>query len=118
MSEQIIDLEDALERVQDDKELLAELFDIFEEDYKGKRVALKELVQQKDMEKIKDIVHSIKGAAGNISAKDMHCLCSDLEKMAEEKKVDEVVLKIGGLDEKFTNLQKRMDEIREEFRAQ
>ena len=33
----IIDLKDALERVQDDKELLFELFSIFQEDFPGKR---------------------------------------------------------------------------------
>jgi hypothetical protein len=40
MSEEIIDLKDVLERVQDDKELLAELFDIYQEDFVIKRKAL------------------------------------------------------------------------------
>ena len=37
MAEDIIDLPDVLERVQDDKELLLELLDIFQEDFVSKR---------------------------------------------------------------------------------
>jgi len=40
MSEEIIDLKDVLERVQDDKELLDELLDIYQEDFVQKRQAL------------------------------------------------------------------------------
>ncbi len=68
MSEEIIDLKDVLERVQDDKELLAELFDIYQEDFVVKRQALGEAITAKDITKIKEIAHSMKGSSGNISA--------------------------------------------------
>ena len=44
MSEEIIDLKEVLERVQDDKELLDELFDIYQEDFVQKRQALGEAI--------------------------------------------------------------------------
>ena len=40
MSEEILDLKEVMERVQDDKELLLELFDIFITDYSEKRKLL------------------------------------------------------------------------------
>src|ERR1700691_5152951 len=99
MSEEIIDLKDVLERVQDDKELLAELFDIYQEDFVHKRQALGEAIAAKDIKKIKEISHSMKGSSGNISAKSLHAACLQLEVLAKEGKTDgmlEVVSKIDG----------------------
>ena len=44
MSEEIIDLKDVMERVQGDRELLCELFDIYQEDFIKKRQALGEAI--------------------------------------------------------------------------
>ena len=83
MSEEIIDLPDVLERVQDDKELLLELLDIFQEDFQKKREALGQAVAAGNIEKIKETAHSIKGSSGNISAKPMHASCLQLEQLAK-----------------------------------
>ncbi len=94
MSEDIIDLKDVLDRVQDDKELLLELFDIFKEDFAKKRQALGEAVAAGDIVKIKEIAHSMKGSSGNISAKPMHASCLQLEQLAKSDTttgMDEVV---------------------------
>ena len=71
MNEQTLDLNEFLERVQDDKELLLELLDIFVNDYKEKSRLLNQAISQKDIEQVKGIAHSLKGAYGNISAKSM-----------------------------------------------
>ena len=99
MQEEIIDLKYVLERVQDDKELLMELFDIYQEDFIGKRQALGTAVAGNDIPKIKEIAHSMKGASGNISAKSMHAACLKLESLAKEGKTDgmqEVLTSIDG----------------------
>ena len=88
MSEEIIDLKDVLERVQDDKELLNELFDIYIEDFVTKRKALGEAIAAHDIVKLKEVAHSMKGASGNISAKPMHAACLQLEILAKEGKTD------------------------------
>ncbi len=82
MSE-IIDLPDVLERVQDDKELLLELLDIFQEDFVNKRKALGEAITSSNIVKIKEVAHSMKGSSGNISAKPMHAACLQLEQLAK-----------------------------------
>lgn len=84
MSEEIIDLKEVLERVQDDKELLCELFDIYQEDFVVKRKALGEAIAANDVAKVKQIAHSMKGSSGNISAKPLHAACLKLETMAKE----------------------------------
>ncbi len=88
MSEEVIDLKDALKRVQGDKELLAELFDIYQEDFVIKRRALGDAIVADDIAKIKDVVHSMKGSSANISAKPLHAACLKLESLAKEGKTD------------------------------
>ena len=104
MSEEIIDLKDVLERVQDDKELLSELFDIYEEDFLIKRKALGQAIVAHDIAKIKEVAHSMKGSSGNISAKPMHAACLQLELLAKEGKTDgmqEVAIAIDGYFEEI-----------------
>jgi len=104
MSEEIIDLKDVLERVQDDKELLAELFDIYQEDFVIKRQALNDAIAAHDIAKVKEVAHSMKGSSGNISAKSLHAACLKLEMLAKEGKTDgmhEVVLEIDGYFERI-----------------
>ena len=88
MSEEIIDLKDVLERVQDDKELLDELFDIYQEDFVVKRKALGDAIAARDIAKIKEVAHSMKGSSGNISARPLHAACLKLEMLAKEDKTD------------------------------
>ena len=88
MSEEVIDLKDVLERVQGDKELLADLFDIYQEDFVMKRKALGDAITAGDIAKIKEAVHSMKGASGNISAKPMYAACLKLESLVKEGKTD------------------------------
>ena len=83
MAEDIIDLPDLLERVQDDKELLLELLDIFQEDFLIKRQTLEEAIAKSDIVKVKEVAHSMKGASGNISAKRMYATCLELEQLAK-----------------------------------
>ena len=99
MSEEIIDLKEVLERVQDDKELLNELFDIYQEDFRVKRQALEDAIAAGDIAKIKEVAHSMKGASGNISAKPLYAACLKLESLAKEGKTDgmqEVAVSIDG----------------------
>ena len=103
MSEEIIDLKDVMERVQGDKELLAELFDIYQEDFVIKRKALGEAIAAGDIGKIKEVAHSMKGSSGNISAKPLHAACLKLEMLAKEGKTDgmqEVAVMIDGYFER------------------
>jgi len=115
MSDEIIDVNDVLERVQDDRELFLELLDIFNEDFAQKRKSLSDFIEKSDFQEIKDIIHSIKGASGNISAKAMHASCSEIEKLAEKQDINKLSEVIEKLDDQFAELQARIKEIKEEF---
>ena len=67
--DKIIDLEDALQRVDGDRELYLELIEIFFSDYENNLAALKEHLKVGDVKKFKEVIHMMKGVLGNISAK-------------------------------------------------
>ena len=105
MSEEAIDLNEVLERVQDDKVLLLELLDIFQEDYVQKRSVIKNSLTQKDSEQIKAIAHSLKGASGNISAKKLHVSFMKLEQMAQKNDFAPMHSLVSEIDRQFSELQ-------------
>ena len=117
MSEDIIDLKDVMERVQDDKELLLELLDIYHDDFVAKRKALGEAVLAKDLVKIKEIAHSMKGASGNISAKPLHANCLKLEILAKENKFDGMNEILVSIDGQFEQVKANTVKLKKEFGA-
>lgn len=117
MSEEIIDLKDVLERVQDDKELLLELLDIYQEDFVAKRQALGVAIEAKDLAKIKEVAHSMKGSSGNISAKPLHAECLKLEMMAKEGRLDDMPAVLPIIDAMFVRIQEYAIVLKKEFSA-
>lgn len=105
MSEQIIDLPEVLERVQDDKSFLAELMEIFQDDFLKKRAALGEAIAAKDFSKIKEVVHSMKGSSGNVSAKRIYASCLTLEKLAKEGNLNGMEDLTKAIDTQFAEVQ-------------
>ncbi len=116
MERKVIDLEDALERVQDDKSLLLELFDIFEQDFKVKRKEIDQYLLENNAEMVRNLAHSLKGAAGNISANYIYDICLGMEQQATEEKLDGLSDKLPELDKQFVDYQEESQKIREEDR--
>lgn len=116
MSEEVLDLEEVLERVQDDKELLLELFDIFQEDYEQKRRQVGQAVAQSDPEQLKNIAHSLKGASSNISAKRIYGLFAEIERMAVQGDVKGIGSILANVDHEYTALQSAIEKCKKEFR--
>ena len=111
----IIDLKEVFERVQDDKELLLELLDIFQEDFVGKRQALSEAVKSNDVQKIKGLAHSIKGASGNISAKPIYASCLKMEELARDNQIGQIGSILLDLDKQFEELKINIAKLKKEF---
>jgi len=104
MSHEAIDVTEVLERVQNDYELLIELLDIFQEDYKEKRQAFDVAIQRKSSDELRNLAHSLKGASSNISAKKIHDLFAQLEHMAEEGQWEHVDNLVGQIDTTYREL--------------
>jgi len=115
MSEEVIDLPEFLERVQDDKELLLELLDIFSADFKEKRVGLEAAIKSKNSEEVRNIAHSLKGATGNISAKPMRESFSLIEEKARGNDLSGMEEQLPTLDEQFVSLETRIEQLKQEL---
>lgn len=101
MNQDIIDLPEVLERVQNDKELLAELIDIFLEDCPAKIGSIRESVKKKDFAQLRDVAHSIKGASGNISAKKLHAIFLQIEQAGKNNSLEGMEALLEELDRHF-----------------
>ena len=114
MSE-IIDLKDAMERVQDDKELLCELFDIFCEDFPPKRDKIWASFEKGDCAGFQMIAHGFKGATGNISAKRMHETCVELDKLGKACNLSGGKPLLEALDQQFAEFKVEAAKVKKEF---
>ncbi len=117
MGEEILDLPEFLERVQDDKELLLELLDIYQNDFQQKRKLLADALAANKFEDIRGIAHSLKGASGNISAKALRVIFFDLEEMGKTQNIVGYQKHLSDLDAQYVILQKRIEQIKKEFAA-
>lgn len=115
MNKEVVDIEEFLERVQDDKELLVELLEIFAEDYQSKRQALNDVIAQKDSEQLRQIAHSLKGASGNISAKALTPIMMQLEERGKEANWDGVDALVVEMDKCYEVLSVEMKRIQQEY---
>jgi len=115
MDNKVLDVEELLERVQDDKELLLELLEIFSEDYKEKRKLLDDIIQTNDFEQLKSIAHSLKGASGNISAKSLRENFLKLEEMGKNSDVSQAPDLLKNLDSDFSILEENINELKAQY---
>ena len=104
MSNDAIDMQEVLERVQDDKELLMELLQIYCDDYVEKWKTFNEAVDKSDYEQLRTLSHSLKGASGNISAKKLRTSFLDLEEMAKQKDLSRAKEILKLIDQQFNEL--------------
>ena len=116
MNEQVLDIEEVLDRVQDDKELLLELFDIFQDDYSEKRRQIKEAIGKNDIEQLRNIAHSLKGASSNISAKRIYSLFSQIEHLAAQGDISGIGEVMAKTESEYTALQSAIEKCKKEFR--
>ena len=115
MSEQIIDLEDVLNRIQGDKELLIELIEIFIEDCPSKIDSIVELLKSSDALALSEVAHGLKGAASNISAEKLREIFLKMEETAKNENLEPV----GGLHKEacleFDKLKSYFPELKEQL---
>ncbi|MDP8212307.1 MAG: Hpt domain-containing protein [Candidatus Zapsychrus exili] len=115
MSEQLFNLSEFMERVQDDKELLLELIEIYIEDFKIKRQSLIVAIEGNNSEEIRNIAHSLKGASGNISAHSLREVFSKLEGMGKNEDLTGAPELIADADKIFEEFLSRVSNLKEEL---
>lgn len=115
MNGDVLNLDEFLERVQDDTELLLELLDIFVDDFKAKRLVLSEAVKNNDLDTIASIAHSLKGASGNISAKRIRENALTMEQMAKSGDISNISELLATLDKEFDLLQENIKQVKDRY---
>lgn len=116
MADEILDVNEFMERVQDDKELLLELLDIFVSDYQEKEKLMKIAVSGNDHEQIKSIAHSLKGASGNISAKKLRETFMKLEELGKNNDTSGADELLSTMNQQFEELLVRIESVKEELK--
>jgi len=116
MADEILDVDEFMERVQDDKELLLELLDIFVSDYQEKEKLMQIAVSGNDHEQIKSISHSLKGASGNISAKKLRETFVKLEELVKNNDTSGADELLSTMNQQFEELLVRIKSVKEELK--
>jgi len=116
VADEILDVNEFMERVQDDKELLLELLDIFVSDYQEKEKLMKIAVSGNDHEQIKNIAHSLKGASGNISAKKLRETFVKFEELGKNNDTSVADELLSTMNQQFEELSVRIESVKEELK--
>ncbi len=100
------DLDKALETVDQDKEFLKELMDIFKSDYPQKLSKISRAIKEKDFKTLNETAHGLKGAAGNLYLTKVYELTLQLEKKGKENKIE-------GAKEIYQELEEELEKFKE-----
>ncbi|MBD2393622.1 PAS domain S-box protein [Cyanobacterium aponinum FACHB-4101] len=92
-----INIENALQRLVGNKELYLRLLKQFTSHNIGKKELIISAIAKNDYRKTREIVHSIKGTAGNIGAENLFNIAQELESALRQEDIE----KIPSLAEKF-----------------
>lgn len=103
-SDAIIDMESAMLRFGDDREFYRELIGDFLNYVPGRIKALEEAVQARDVENIQSYAHSIKGAAGNLSARKIFSTALRIENRGSGGVLEDVSLLVEELKSEIARL--------------
>jgi HPt (histidine-containing phosphotransfer) domain-containing protein len=104
MNAKPIDLPSALERVDNDKEFLNSLLDMYQEDFAEKSGLLQAAVSAKDFSAIREIGHSLKGASANLSLLPLQEVFSRLEKAGRDQDIRLAEETLPLMEEEFKRL--------------
>jgi two-component system, sensor histidine kinase and response regulator len=74
-----VDVADLLQRLDGDRAFLAELVEIFRNDYPGEIRNAQEAIRRKDAAEVERVGHALKGALGNLSAVRASALAAEFE---------------------------------------
>jgi HPt (histidine-containing phosphotransfer) domain-containing protein len=83
-----IDIPAGLERIGGDRKLFIRLLLVFSRDYAGVTDEIKAALNHNDKDTAVRLAHTIKGVSGNLSAKDLHAVASELEKCIKQQMLE------------------------------
>jgi HPt (histidine-containing phosphotransfer) domain-containing protein len=100
----VLNIKDLLSRVDNDRELVSELFFIFKSVFPSHLQRLSDAVAKELHNQVEAESHTLKGMLLNLSAARAAAIAADLENMGREKK-------ITGMSEAFTEFQSEAETL-------
>lgn len=97
-----IDTKDATKRLMGNQELLLSILTGFRRDYSDAASVLKSQVEGGDVEKAKNLVHTLKGISGNFSARELRVSFEKLETAMAAGEKDEIMACLDAVDKEMT----------------
>jgi len=80
----IFDRGELLERVENDCELLGDLIKIFKQDFPSHLLVLREAVKARDVKRVADAAHTLKGMLANLAATQATATVARLEQLGRQ----------------------------------
>lgn len=90
MEQNLLDLDKLLERMEDDRELIREIFDVFVEEVPSRRGKFEKALAASDASTMVLLAHSLKGASGTLHAEPLRQACYELEHAARAGDLEKV----------------------------
>jgi HPt (histidine-containing phosphotransfer) domain-containing protein len=109
-SSQRMNIGDMRRRLGNDEVLIADLLDLFVEDYPAQLGTIEAAIAARRLDAIRRDAHALKGSAGNLSASGVIEAAAALERMAERGDVED-------LERQFARLVTEVEELVEELRG-
>lgn len=108
---QVVDLADLRERLEGDKELFLDVAEAFMQDFPVQLEEIVVAINQNNIEKIKTVAHTIKGALSNLSVKRGAQLARELENNAASIAASAMIEIVEGLKNELKLFQMLVEEI-------
>jgi HPt (histidine-containing phosphotransfer) domain-containing protein len=107
--EQHVDITELLARVDNDRELVAELFTLFREDFPRLHDALHSAVDSGDMLQVGNAAHALKGMLANLSIKQGAELAAGVEAAARSGDAMQIRQALAAFDREAPGLSAALD---------
>ena len=106
-----INVQELMERVDGDKSLLAELAEIFREDYPRQILLAHEALAINDAATVRRIGHSLKGALANLAAPNASCLAASVEAMGKSGDLSHLDVKLAEMQSAMGDVVNRLQSL-------
>jgi CheY-like chemotaxis protein len=110
-----VNLEALLQRVDGDRGFVAELAEIFREDYPRHLKALRDGIISSDSEKVRGEAHALKGALSNLSATPACLLAASLETKGKSGDLAGAVRTLDELERELELVERQLDSVSQEL---
>jgi two-component system sensor histidine kinase/response regulator len=106
-----VDVTQLLDRIDDDRSLLAELIDIFRREYPENLQAAQRAIDARDPEELHRAGHTLKGALGNLAAGGASDLASELEALGRSGHVAGAQAILDKLVQELTRVMRALESL-------